>query len=77
MDGLLVEHICKNTKRYLKLFYEACDRIMPTRSVRNMAPEEIEPIDEVLMNQRMANLMSNVSDKPIDKSAIPPEMLRK
>jgi hypothetical protein len=49
---------------------------MPPRSLRNIHVEEIEPIDEVYMNQRMANLMT-LNQRTPDKENIPPELLRR
>lgn len=75
-DSALLDQISKNTKRYIKLFQEACDKVMPPRSLRNIQLEEIEPIEEVYMNQRMANIMTLNQRQP-DQESIPPELLRK
>ena len=50
---------------------------MPHRSLRNFQIDEIEPIEEVYMNQRMANLTAVSNEKQPSKETVPPELLRK
>ena len=78
-DSKLVEDITKNSKRYIKLFYDAIDRVMPSRSKKLRDEDQIDPIDEILANQRMQNLQSsNEGNKPLSgKANIPPELLRR
>lgn len=78
-DAPFFNSIKTNTKRFLNLFYEVVDKVMPKRTVKNNE-EDIEPIEEVILNQRMANLQANNgnnSEKQVTKDQIPPELLRK
>lgn len=76
--------IITNTKRYLKIFYEATSEIMPNRTIQ-VSLEEIEPIQEVIMNQRMANLSVSLNENPninneknlTKYNQIPNELLRR
>lgn len=78
-DNLFFDLIKSNTKRYINLFYEVIDKVMPKRTVKN-SDEELEPIEEVIQNQRMANIQANngnPSERQVTKDQIPPELLRK
>jgi DNA replication licensing factor MCM7 len=78
-DSFFLELLKSNTKRYVNLFYEVVDKVMPRRTARNLE-EELEPIEEVIQNQRMANLQANngnSSERQVTVDQIPPELLRK
>ena len=84
-DPAFFESIKTNTKRYLNFLYEIVDKILPRKTVKN-SDDEIEPIEGVIQNQRMANLLANSnghsngnssSQRQITKDQIPPELLRK
>ena len=82
-DPALFESIKSNTKRYLNFLYDIVDKILPRKTVKS-SDDEIEPIEEVIQNQRMANLLANSngqsngnSHKQVTKEQIPPELLRK
>jgi hypothetical protein len=76
--------ILTNIKRYLKMFYEVTAEIMPSRTTQ-ASLEEIEPIQEVIMNQRMSNISLSLNDngntnneKNLYKfNQIPNELLRR
>jgi hypothetical protein len=76
--------ILTNIKRYMKIFYDVTAEIMPSRTSQATI-EEIEPIQEVIMNQRMSNLSlvlndnSNINnEKSLSKyNQIPNELLRR
>jgi hypothetical protein len=86
----MLDNFFKNTKRYIKLFYEAADKVMPNKSINNMIDiNEVETVEEVYMNQRMINFQNfltennnnsfnknNNNHSKNSKSAIPPELLR-
>jgi DNA replication licensing factor MCM7 len=78
-DASFSDSIKLNTKRYLNLLYDVADKAMPKRTLKN-SEDDIEPIEEVILNQRMANLNANNgngSDRHVNKDQIPPELLRK
>jgi|APDOM4702015159_1054818.scaffolds.fasta_scaffold323131_1 hypothetical protein len=78
-DSFFFDLLKSNTKRYVNLLYEVIDKVMPRRTTKNLE-EELEPIEEVIQNQRMANLQANNgngSDRQVTRDQIPPELLRK
>jgi len=75
----LMEKILKNTKRYIKLLYEAIDKLMPKSRVKKR-DDEIDTVEEIVMNHRIQNLTHNNVDENIKKNEklnLPPELLRK
>ncbi len=78
-DAILLEQILKNTKRYIKIFQDAIDKCMPpARKV--IRDEEFEETEEILMNQRLQNLVNADENKNKQNNArtqIPPELKRK
>ena len=79
-DVSFFENIKINTKRYVNFFYETIDKVMPKKTVKN-SEDDPEPFEEVIQNQRMANLLANngngSADKQVTRDHIPPELLRK
>jgi hypothetical protein len=76
-DSKLVEEITKNCKRYIKLFYEAIDRILPERTKKLKDEDQIDPLDEILLNQRMQNLQHVDTKQNSGKTILPSELLRR
>ena len=80
-DALFFDCIKTNTKRYINFLYEVIDKVMPRKNVKFSSEEYLEPFEEVIQNQRMANLISsngNGSDnKQVTRDQVPPELLRK
>ena len=73
----LVELILKNTRRYVKLFCEAIDKIMPQKDKR-FKDEESEEIEDIILRQREQNLENNPEgNSKSDKSKLPPEIKRR
>jgi hypothetical protein len=68
-DPALLEHIYKNTKRYIKMFYEAADKLMPQRMIE-LRDDEIEPIEEIFNNQRLQNQQNNPEESNMNHNRI-------
>ena len=67
--------ILNNTKRYIKIFQEAIDKLMPKSKLQL----KNETVEEIIMNQRIQNLdHKNIEDlmKRKEKTSLPPELLR-
>ena len=78
-DAHFFSQIKTNTKRYVSFFYEVADKVMPRRTVKN-SEDDIEPIEEVIQSQRMANLHANHgngNERTATKETVPAELLRK
>ncbi len=62
------------------MFMEVVDKLIPEKTGRfNLKDDEIEPINQLLLNQRTANLMNNPELKNnlnIPNQNIPPELKR-
>lgn len=79
-DTVLLESIFKNTKRYINLFYEAVDRVIPPKSNIQNPYEEMESIEDVYMTQRLANITNtrdNTSKFLTKETFFPPELFRR
>ena len=69
-----------NTKRYVNFLYEIIDKVMPRRTLKISSEEDLEPFEEVIQNQRMANLLAkdgNGDNKQVMRDQIPSELLRR
>lgn len=70
-----------NTKRAIRIIQDAIDKSMPSKTIVSRSDDiELEPLDEVLLCQRMANLNNNnlnQDNNNFNKSCIPPELLRR
>ncbi len=76
-DMELVELIIKNTRRYVKIFCEAIDKIMPVKDKR-LKDDETEEIEDIILRQREQNLENNPEGNvKSDKSKLPPEIKRR
>lgn len=77
-ETYLLDSILKNTRRYIRLFTEAADAIMPQANVQ-FSHDEIEPFDEIIMHQRLSNVKNqtdlNLRQNP--RAMIPPELTRR
>jgi hypothetical protein len=70
--------ILKNTRRYINLFYEAVEKIMPKR-ISQIGDDEIEATDEIVLHQRLMNLNNdeNKNRQSNGKHTLPKELTRK
>lgn len=71
----LLNTILNNTKRYIKIFQEAIDKLMP----KSKFQLKNETVEEIIMNQRIQNLDNkNIEDllKRKEKTPLPPELIR-
>lgn len=76
-EDYFVEQILHNSKRYLNLFYEAADKVMPKTTAR-VREDDMETIDEIITHQRLQNVQSNGEGKhQAEEKNLPPELLRK
>lgn len=78
-DSGFFELLRSNTKRYINILYDVIDKVMPRKTVKSLE-EELEPIEEVIQSQRMANLHANNGngpDRQVTRDQIPSELLRK
>jgi DNA replication licensing factor MCM7 len=75
-DMELFEQILKNTSRYVKLFSEAVDKIMPEKQIRLIDDETVE---DIILTQRRQNLSNNNSEgnAKTSKQLLPPEIMRR
>ena len=81
----LTEKIKVNSKRYIALFSNIVDKLIPTSSIY-LNRNDIDTIEELYLTQRMANVFDNrgilergltPEDREKLRSIYPPEMLRK
>lgn len=58
---------------------EAVDRVMPTKSKNSRDDEIMEPIEEVIMHQRMQNLQNDTAKNQNNNknNNLPSELLRR
>jgi DNA replication licensing factor MCM7 len=77
-----VNRVLRNTKRYVTLFHEAIDKLMPEQNVNSPAGYE-ETVTDILCKQRKQNIESNLdntngnyltSNDPYNN--LPPELQR-
>lgn len=76
-ESQLYELIKQNASRYVKIFSEAIDKIMPTKSIR-LREEDEEAIEEIITNQRIQNIEGNQEGKAkLANAVLPAEILRR
>ncbi len=75
-DRLFVEEMLINTKRFITLFSEAVDRLMPER-LTSVTEEEAQSAENILTQHRKANVEADLA-KPDgrSKAKLPPEITR-
>ncbi|MCQ2820243.1 MAG: AAA family ATPase [archaeon] len=79
----LLKSILQNTKRYINIFYEAVDLLLPIPSKKLSPDDEMKDKDQIIMYQRSHNIAAKVNKKTEDitmqdlnNESIPKELLR-
>ncbi len=73
-ETALLEQIFKNCTRYLKIFCEAIDNILPKANIQ-LKDDESDAVEDILMNQRFVNNQNDTNTKT--QKVLPPELTRR
>jgi len=68
-----MEKLLRNTKRYVSLFSEIAEKIMPERTKEKTTEEQWENMDAILLEQRLNNQLEG-SGNP--QNQLPPALKR-
>ena len=72
-DQYLLDKIQRNTKRYVSIFSELAEKLMPERTKEKTTEERWENMDVLLHEQRLNNYMDG-SNNP--QNQLPPQLKR-
>ena len=73
---MMVEEMMINTERFIQLFSEAVDHLIPDRTTM-ITEDEAQSAEEILAQHRKANMEIDGYKGPIKaKSRLPPEITR-
>jgi DNA replication licensing factor MCM7 len=84
--SLLLPHILKNTKRYIALFAQAIDALLPVPDYNDPSFDAVDDVLDVIMEQRRqinrergqeGELRVNGPGGVGDESMFPPELMRR
>lgn len=74
-DTTLLHNILKNTRRYVSLFCEAIDKLMPEPD-RGMDHAD-DVLDLIMQQRREMNAQVENGERPAEGGIFPPELMRR
>lgn len=74
-DYSLLHNILRNTRRYIQLFCEAFDKLMPEPDAEMDYTEDV--LDLIMQQRREMNEQIANGERPQDSGMFPPELMRR